>query len=147
MESKTKNTIEKRQKQDKELLLKELKKTPIVQIACQKTGIGRATYYRWRKEDKDFSKTADEAIREGELFINDMSESQIISLNREKNWSAISFWLRHHHPKYADKIKIDASIRNVSEELTPGEKALIRKALRLALPQNKDEKKEETNPQ
>ena len=45
------NTIEKRQSKNKEQLLEILKKTPIVQIACEKAGVGRATYYRWRKDD------------------------------------------------------------------------------------------------
>jgi len=39
-------TIEKRQSKNKEQLLEILKKTPIVQIACEKAGVGRATYYR-----------------------------------------------------------------------------------------------------
>ena len=41
-------------KKDKELILEQLRKTPIVQVACEKTGIARATYYRWRKKDKRF---------------------------------------------------------------------------------------------
>ena len=55
-------SIQKRMDNNKELVVEQLKKTPIVQIACEKTGIGRATYYRWRKEDAEFGKLADEAI-------------------------------------------------------------------------------------
>ncbi len=61
---------------NEQLLLDCLRKTPIIQIACEKSGISRATYYRWRKENPKFGKMADEAIVEGESFINDMSESQ-----------------------------------------------------------------------
>ena len=61
-----------------------------------------------------------------------MSEHQIISLIKDKNWSAISFWLRHHHPKYADKIKIEANINNTDEELTSEQKKIVKRALKLA---------------
>ena len=113
----------------KQLLLEQLRKTPIVEIACEKAGISRATYYRWRKENSDFTKTADEAIIDGESFINDMSESQVISLIKEKNWPAISFWLKHHHPKYANKIEVEANIKQLDEKLTPEQEAIVRKAL------------------
>ena len=39
-----------RQMHNKTIILEQLQKAPIVQIACEKTGISRATYYRWRKE-------------------------------------------------------------------------------------------------
>ena len=116
---------------NKNLLLDCLRKTPIIQIACEKSGISRATYYRWRSEDEDFRKASDEAIREGESFINDMSESQIISLIKEKNWQAIQFWLRNNSPKYADKIKVEANIKQLDEKLTPEQEAIVRKALEL----------------
>lgn len=132
----------------KNSIIEQLKKMPIVQIACERAGIGRATYYRWRNENKNFKKMADDAIAEGELLINDMSESQIISLIREKNWSAISFWLRHHHPKYTNKLEITGHLKHSEEELTLEEKGLIKKALRLALPPtNKHEEKKKINTQ
>jgi len=146
MKNKKKTTIEKRQEKEKELVLKNLRKTPIIQIACDRAGISRATYYRWRNEDKEFKKIADGAIREGELFINDISESQIISLIKEKNWPAISFWLKHNHPKYANRIEIDANIKNADEELTAEQKAVVKEALKLAsLDQQKDEKENKQN--
>ena len=128
----------------KQLLLDCLKRTPIVEIACEKAGISRATYYRWRKESPEFTKAADEAIRDGESFINDMSELQIISLIKEKNWPAINFWLRYHHPKYANKIEVEANIKNINEELSPEQQKIVREALRLAsLDQEKHENQSE----
>ena len=50
---------------DKVLLLEQFTKTPVIQVACEKTGIGRATYYRWRKEDEAFTTKADQALFEG----------------------------------------------------------------------------------
>lgn len=142
MKQKYQKTTENRQDKEKELVLKHLRKTPIVQIVCDRAGIGRASYYRWRNEDKNFKKAADEAIIEGELFINDMSESQIISLIKEKNWSAISFWLKHNHPKYANRIEVNTSIKDESEELTPKQKAMVKEALRLAAFDPKQSEKE-----
>ena len=108
-----------------------LKEMPIVQIACKKVGVGRTTYYRWR-ENKKFAKEADVAIAEGEAFITDMSESQLISLIRDRNFQALQLWLRHHHPKYSNKIEIDSRLTYSDEELTPEQMALVKAALRLA---------------
>jgi len=79
-----------------------LKTTPIIQVACQKTGISRATYYRWRKEDEKFKTKSDSSLKEGTYLINDMAESQLISLIKEKNMTAIIFWLKHHHKDYSE---------------------------------------------
>jgi len=132
MENKKNKTIELRKNKYKKLVLEKLRKMPIVSTACNQANVSRASYYRWRIENKDFQKAADEAIQDGELLISDMSEHQIISLIKDKNWSAISFWLRHHHPKYADKIKIEANINNTDEELTSEQKKIVKRALKLA---------------
>ena len=36
----------------------------------------------------------EEALPEGEAVINDISETQLLTLIKEKNWPAIAFWLR-----------------------------------------------------
>ncbi len=115
--------------QDKDLILEQLRKIPIVQIACERIGVARATYYRWRSEDKAFKNESDQAMRDGELFVNDLSESQVITMIKDRNWPAISFWLRHHHPAYADKLKVEASISRTDEKLSPEEEKLVQHAL------------------
>ena len=117
---------------DKESLLEQFKKTPIVQIACQQSGVSRASFYRWKKEDSEFAKRADEAIAEGLLLINDLAESQLISAIRDKNMAAIALWLRQHHPRYAHRVEVTAEIKNSDHQLTPEQKALAENALRLA---------------
>ncbi|HVU06339.1 MAG TPA: phBC6A51 family helix-turn-helix protein [Candidatus Paceibacterota bacterium] len=112
---------------EKKVLLEQLRKIPIVQIACERADIGRTTYYRWRREDEKFKKLADEAMQDGEEMINDLSESQLITLIKEKNFSAIQLWLRQHHPKYRTKVELTAKIED--ESLTPEEENLVRKAL------------------
>lgn len=126
------NTIEKRQSKSKLTIIEQLKKIPIVQVACEKSGIGRATYYRWRLEDEQFSKEADGALTEGSLLVNDMAESQLMSAIRDKNLTAIIFWLKHHHSKYATRVEVTAQLKNMDEKLSPEQEALVTKALQLA---------------
>jgi len=84
----------------KELVLEQLKKMPIIRVVCERVGIARATYYRWSTDDKEFEQLAEEAMAEGEQFISDMGESQMMTLMKDKHWSAIKYWLEHHHPNY-----------------------------------------------
>lgn len=128
---KDKTTVEARKVRDKQLLLEQLRKTPIVEMACSKAEVGRASYYRWRKEDVHFAKNADEAIRDGSLLMNDVAEGYLISAIKDKNMSAITLWLRSHHPSYKTKVEIEGSI-NTIQELSPEEKELVRKAFQLA---------------
>src|SRR3989344_4483867 len=136
-------TIEKRQSKNKEQLLEILKKTPIVQIACEKAGVGRATYYRWRKEDPEFANVSDQALLDGSLLINDIAESQMMSAIKDKNMTAIIFWLKHHHPAYATKIEITASNKNQDIVLTDEQKELLNKALEMAALMPPQEKNDE----
>ena len=120
-------------------LIEQLKRTPIVQMACERVGVGRASYYRWRKEDKEFARAADEALLEGSFLINDMAESQLISSIKDRNMAAIVYWLRHHHPSYANKLEIEGHLKHSVEELSAEEKALLTEALKLALPESPKE--------
>jgi len=128
---------------NKELIIQQLRKTPIVQVSCEKVGIGRATFYRWKQEDQDFSTKADEALLEGSLLVNDVAESQLMSAIRDKNLTAIIFWLKHHHPNYATRVEVTARLKADNEILTPEQEELVTKALKLAslIPQVKEEEK------
>lgn len=125
-------SIEDRRAQSKSLLLEQLKKTPIVQIACEKAGVGRATYYRWRKEDASFSEQADQAINDGSGMVNDMAESQLMAAIRDRNLTAIIFWLKHHHPAYATKVEVHARLESKQIVLSPEQAELVRQALEKA---------------
>lgn len=119
-----------KQDKTKDLFLEQLRRVPIIQLACEKTGIARSSIYRWKIEDEDFKKKLEEALVEGETMINEMGETQLISLIKEKSWPAVSFWLRHHHPKYANRIEISTKVPD--EKLNPEQEAQVRQALRLA---------------
>lgn len=115
----------------KKLILDNLRKVPIIEVACSKSGIARSTLYRWRDKNKKFRKELEEALIEGEELINDMSESQVITLIKEKNWQAISFWLKHRNPRFRERVEVTARVEN-QEELTPEQKIAVKKALGLA---------------
>ena len=109
----------------------ELKKVPIVQVACEKTGLSRNSIYRWKKEDAKFSEKMDEAIKDGVAFVNDMSESQLLTMIKEKNWSAISFWLKHRNDNYKNKVELSGVVNTINE-LSPEQEKLVKQALGLA---------------
>lgn len=120
----------KKSDQTKELFLEQLKKTPIVQIACEKLGISRASFYRWRAEDAAFAKAADGAVLEGRLLVNDLAESQLIGAVKDRNMQAIMYWLKHHHRDYRNRLEIEGTVNSI-QELNPEQKELVRRALEL----------------
>ncbi len=130
------NRIEARQSEQKKLLIDQLKKTPIVQVACEKVGVGRATFYRWLKDDPDFTKLANESIIEGNGLISDVAESQLANLIKSGNLGAISFWLKHRHPAYRNKLEVEANVRHEDVPLTPEQEAIIESALKLFSEEN-----------
>lgn len=114
---------------EKNRLIDILKQMPIIESACRKTNISRTTFYRWKREDKEFAKAVEEAMHEGENLISDLSENQLISLIRDGNFQAIQLWLKHHHKKYAEKLDITANVNIKEEPLTTEQKELVEKAL------------------
>jgi len=130
------DTIQKRQAKNKELVIEQLKKSPVVELVCQKANISRATYYRWRQEDKKFTDLADKAISEGNLLINDMAEAQLLRAIRDNNFRAIVYWLKNHHPTYATKIELTTKQSNENESLTPAQEAMVKKAIALVQSNN-----------
>lgn len=120
-----------RRNKDRELFLEQLKKVPIIMYACEKTSIARSTVYRWREQSKKFAKDMEKAIEEGEALINEMGESQLISLIRDKNFPAVRFWLTHRNPKFRERVEVTTNLQG-QEELSKEQKTVVREALRLA---------------
>jgi len=139
---KKQNTIHERQQREKEAILAQLRRLPVVQIALEKAEVGRTTYARWRAEDDEFRKAADDAMSEGDAVMNDMSEVQLFSLVKDKkHFGAIRYRLSRCHPKYADKLQLSGSISVKDEHLTPEQEEMVRVALRLVAhsqPENYD---------
>jgi hypothetical protein len=112
----------------KEALLKCLKQTPIVELACKNAGIGRTTFYRWKKQSSTFSRSVEAAMKEGFDFINDLAETQLVSSIRDKKFPAIAYWLNHRHPSYGNKVEI---VDKTNGELTDAQRKLLAKAIGL----------------
>ena len=132
------------QLKEKNLIVEELRKMPVIQIACKKAGVARSTFYRWKKEDKYFAKQVDEALLAGESYINDMSESQLISLIQSKNFSAIQLWLKSHHKKYGNKLEVTSNV-TINDPLSKEQHELVKTGLKIAgiLPDTKEDKTNE----
>lgn len=113
----------------KTLLLEQLEKYPIVQVACERAGVGRATYYLWRDDDKAFMKSADIALSRGTKFINDLAESKLIRAIQDGHMTAIIYWLKNHNGAYSDKIQHKHLHEIMSREVDPEQIALIKQAM------------------
>lgn len=120
------------QEKEKLAILEQLCKTPIVQVACERAGVARASFYRWKKEDKEFNKKVEKATDQGLGTINDIAESQLLSAIKDRNLTAIIFWLKNHHQAYTDKLKISGNLVTKNDVLTPEQEKSIKKALQLA---------------
>jgi hypothetical protein len=97
----------------KESLLKALEKSlGIVSTACDNVGISRTTYYKYYNEDKDF-KTQVDSISDIAL---DCAESQLFELIKEKNVTAIIFYLKTKGKKrgYIEKQEANHNSNNIT---------------------------------
>jgi len=114
----------------KKAVLEQLLKTPIVEVACSKAGIGKTSFYEWKNTDPEFAKAVNEAMKVGIDFISDIAESQLINLIKKGDFKAVAYWLRHNrNERYGEKLKISGTV-GVREELTEEEFELIELAVK-----------------
>ncbi len=118
--------------QNQKILIEQFIKTPIIEVACQKVGISRNTYYRWRRASKKFAASSDKAIEEGCQFINDLAESKLITAMKDNNLTAVMYWLNHRHNAYKNKLEVSGGLEIKKDELTKEQEESIMKALELA---------------
>lgn len=97
------SSTQKRIAKQKQSLLEILEKYPIVQLACVKSGISRATYYRWCEEDDVFLEQAQSQLQKGKLLVNDMAESNILLWIKNADLRATMYWLNNNHSGYSHK--------------------------------------------
>jgi len=129
MKAKQRQTVNARIQKDKQKFLEVLEKNPVVQLACERSGISKATFYRW-KEDKEFTAKVEAALTEGNSLITDIAIAQLISAIKDKNLGAVKFWLEKHHPDYGDTLHITGQIEQ-EISFSPEQEAAIRRALEL----------------
>src|SRR3989344_554505 len=89
---------------DKNKFLDELRKTSIVTSACNKTGISRATIYRWIKKDPSFRELVDEAKSMGIEVMCDAAELVIFSGIKDKKFQSARYYLEHHSKRYMTRM-------------------------------------------
>ena len=117
-------------KKQKKEIVEELKKTPIVQYACQKYNVPRSTFYRWTKSSKKFKKEVTAALVDGSDLINDLAISQLISKIKNGDNTMIIFWLKCRHPDFLDVRRINHVVTEKREDtITEGREAQIAQAI------------------
>jgi len=125
---------------EKKLFVEQLRKNPIVQIACENIGVSRASFYRWKKKDPKFAKKVEEAIFEGRQIINDLAESRLVSSIQNGNLRGITYWLTNNHTQYSNKLEVSGKL-TTNKELSAEQEEDIKRALSLIdLKEAQDEK-------
>lgn len=89
----------------KQKLLQEIEKVGNVYSSCLKIGVNKATYYRWKKEDKEFSKLAIKAEKTGRENMCDIAEHALMQNVKERKMDAIKYALAHNSTRYKPKIR------------------------------------------
>lgn len=102
-------------------LLKELEKAGNILIACQKVGISRATFYRWKETDKVFKKNTVRAERLGRESSNDIAEYGLLKGAKEGKIEHIKYLLSHNSKRYKPKKSDKFIIEHVSGSKAPKE--------------------------
>ena len=100
-------------KERQELFLKHFRESHgIVSYACQKVGITRACYYKWRDSDLKFKECAEEVEEE----TIDVVESKLLSAINNDDLTAIIFYLKTKGKKrgYVERVE-QASVVGVTE--------------------------------
>lgn len=104
-----------KKKQRQEMFLQHFRKSHgIVSYACQKVGITRACYYKWRENDPKFREKADE-IEEETI---DHVESKLYNAIDKGELTAIIFYLKTKGKKrgYVERVEQDVNV-NPFEQL------------------------------
>jgi F0F1-type ATP synthase delta subunit len=123
--------IEHRQGKLRQVLLDQLERTPIIELACDKASVSRTTFYRWIHSSKTFAMAVEQALATGREFINDLAESQVISLVRQGEIKALRLWLMHNSARYANRLELTGTV-TTKKELSPEQRKQIREALKLS---------------
>ncbi|MDD5721104.1 MAG: AlpA family phage regulatory protein [Candidatus Pacebacteria bacterium] len=92
---------------EKSKFLEILRESPWISFASKKTGISRATIYRWMKDSPEFRREVNVAMKAGVSQIDEIAEMGLAKKLKEGYFPAIKFHLINNNPKYAPKRNID----------------------------------------
>jgi hypothetical protein len=124
-------------KENRKVFLEQIRKTPVIQAACDMVGVTRTTIHRWRKDDPEFAKALDDALHDGRSLVSDVAISQLLTAIKNGDLGAVKYWLNHFDENFKTKVEFSGTMRQMREELTEEEAAMIGDALLLlGLPDN-----------
>ncbi len=118
-------------KKNKKVFLEQIRKTPVIQAACDMVGVTRTTIHRWRKDDPGFAKALDDALHDGRSLVSDVAISQLLTAIKNGDLGAVKYWLNHFDENFKTKVEFSGTMRQMREELTEEEAAMIGDALLL----------------
>ena len=94
----------------------------VVTTACKNADVGRTTFYKWYKEDKEFAKEVDDISN----ITLDFAESKLHQLIDEGNISAVIFYLKTKGKKrgYIEKteLALEGNVQSTLIEWEPSTK-------------------------
>lgn len=120
-------------KTQKKLFLESLAKMGIIEIACQKVDISRATFNRWKADDLQFRRNVMDAMSKGSEIMDDIVESKFIQLIQQGEMQAILFYLKYRHHKYNARGAIQKMLMDQADDesiVTQDEQKRIDEALK-----------------
>ena len=135
--------------QTRDRFLEVLEEAPFISYACKKTGIARATVYRWLASNSDFKRRVDEALKQGRESLTDVAEMELVKMIRKGQFQAAKFFLEHNSKRYAPRRPI-ANDRHPEQApsvaqsafLGPDGEVLVRPKTRALLDQEAKERQE-----
>jgi hypothetical protein len=87
----------------KQKLLDEISNFGNVYLSCLKVGVDKATYYRWKQQDKEFRKLANRAEKMGRENMSDVAEHSLLKNVKNGNQRAIEYTLNNNSKRYRRK--------------------------------------------
>jgi transposase len=80
--------------------IKILEEAPFISYAAKKSGISRATIYRWKKNNPEFREQLEKALNSGREHLVDIAEMALVEKIKGKDMTAIKFFLQHNDKRY-----------------------------------------------
>ena len=116
---------------NKQAILLQLKKNPVIQSVCHRVGIDKSTIYRWMRRDKAFAEILKEAQKEGSELICDMAESQLIKKIQDGDRTSCIFYLKtHRKEEFTEQVNYEHRIESRPELSTEDKKAMYAGVIR-----------------
>ena len=92
-----------RSSDERSKIIEILSENPSVHYACKKTGIARATHYRWMKDNAEYRTAINRALKEGRTQWTENAEAVLMKKVRDGNMRAVTYYLSHNDARYIPK--------------------------------------------